>query len=88
MALRDRVSVAAALEGGDGPIGLAQASAKAKRAKSSPAGSQASAQMIGKLVHNGMYILAGISAAFLLTEVASHGLESIRTAVLALGGRV
>ncbi len=80
LALRERVSIAAMVEGGTGAVALAGSQGMARRRQGNWAALRDMPQMLGRIGQLGMLLLAALAAAFLLTQVVSSGFEPVRHA--------
>ena len=86
VALRERVSVAAVVEGGTGNIALARSVGMARRQQGIWHQLKSAPQMLGRAVQLGILALAALGAAYLISEVAGEGLQPVQQAVLAMSG--
>ena len=81
LSLRERVSVAAMIEGGAGTVALASSVGMARRRQSHWAALRDMPQMLGRMGQYGLMLFAVVVAAFLLMEVVSSGFEPMRNAL-------
>ncbi|GAA0282951.1 hypothetical protein GCM10009127_25470 [Alteraurantiacibacter aestuarii] len=82
--LRDRVSVAAVIEGGQGTIALDRTAGFATRKQGLWQQLQTSPQMMGRAFQLGMFALAALVAALLISQLAGRGFAPMQQAALAM----
>ncbi len=83
LSLRERVSIAAMVEGGAGSVALASSVGTARRRQSHWAALRAMPQMMGRIGQLALLSLAMLVAGFLLTELVTNSFAPMREAVLA-----
>ncbi|MCL6250729.1 hypothetical protein M3P36_06680 [Altererythrobacter sp. KTW20L] len=83
LSLRERVSVAAMLEGGAGAVALAVSPARARRTTNHWAALAATPQALARIGQFAMVLAALMGAGFILTELVSSGFDPMRAAMLA-----
>lgn len=81
LALRERVSITAMVEGGSGAVALASSPGMARRHSGHLAALRDLPVMLGRMGQYGVMLLAALAAAYLLTEIVSRGFEPMREAI-------
>lgn len=83
LSLRERVSVAAMLEGGSGKVELASSAGSLRKRHDHWAALRAMPRMLAGVGQLGLLVLIAGAAAFLLTEVVTAGFAPMRAALIA-----
>ncbi len=86
LALRERVSIAALVEGGEGAVALAGSGAVARRGHGGWQAIRANPAMLGRMVQTLALLCAALAAAYLINEGVAAGLGPLGK-TLSLAGR-
>lgn len=86
LALRERVSVAAVAEGGNGNISLTVSRARMAKKRGTAAMFRQNPQLIGRLAQYVIMLIAAASAAYLIYQLTQMGLAPVQDAVGTMNG--